>query len=176
VHDYETQVTAREAHTGSGFTYRLNLQTIAPPFSPLDELRQMLREKITPDGRAIILLTPLVQSIHGFADTATRRNAWISDVQAMPEGNDAKKAAWFFGRPYAPGLTDDRYPKFINALKNQTDDSIAFSILMARSLVSYGEALRKRYGSSAPKIYQVNFDTAAEFLPDMSHYAKWPQN
>ncbi len=76
VEDYEAQVAARKAHlagadVGSPFAYRLELLATAPPFSPIDELRQMLRERITPDGKAMILLTPLVQSIHGFADTAT---------------------------------------------------------------------------------------------------------
>jgi len=155
VQNYEVQVAARQAHvadSGSPFTCRLDLQTIAPPFSPIDELRQMLREKITPDGRAMILLTPLVQSIHGFADTATQRNAWIAEVRAMPENSDAMKSAWFFGLPYAPGRIDNRYPNFISALKLQTDDCIAFSILIGQSLVSYGERLTTRYGDGAPII------------------------
>ena len=181
VQDYEAQVAARQAHVagadaGSPFAYRLDLRTIAPPFSPIDELRQMLRERITPDGRAIILLTPLVQSIHGFTDTATQRNAWIAEVRAMPENSDAIKSAWFFGLPYALGRTDDRYPNFISALKLQTDDCIAFSILIGQSLVAYGERLTTRYGDGAPKISKASFDKAADLLPDMSLYTDWVKN
>ncbi|MGO9007032.1 MAG: hypothetical protein ACLQIQ_14105 [Beijerinckiaceae bacterium] len=181
VQDYEAQAAARQAHyagvgRGAPFAYRLELQTIAPPFSPIDELRQMLREKITPDGKALILLTPLVQSIQSFADTAIQRNAWIAEVRAMPEDSDAIKSALFFGLPYAPGRTDDRYPKFINALKLQTDDCIAFSILIGQSLVSYGERLMTRYGEGAPKISRANFDKAGDLLPDMAFYADWMKN
>ncbi len=181
VQDYEAQVAARQAHfagagAGSPFAYRLELQTLAPPFSPIDELRQMLREKITPDGRAMVLLTPLVQSIHGFADTATQRNAWIAEVKAMPENSDALVGAWFFGNPYAPGRIDDRYPNFISALKHQTDDCIAFSILITQSLVSYGERLTTRYGDGAPRISKPSYDNAADLLPDMSLYAAWVKN
>jgi hypothetical protein len=55
VQNYRAQVAARQAHmsgasAGTPFTYKLDLHTIAPPFSPIDELRQILREKITPDG------------------------------------------------------------------------------------------------------------------------------
>jgi hypothetical protein len=44
----------------------------------------------------MILLTPLVQSIHGFADTSNQRNAWIAEVKAMPDNSDDNKAALFF--------------------------------------------------------------------------------
>jgi hypothetical protein len=181
VKDYEAQVAARQAHfaganANSPFAYRLELQTIAPPFSPIDELRQMLRERITPDGRAMILLTPLVQAIHGFAETAAQRNAWIAEVKAMAEKNDVMKSAWFFGLPYSAGRIDDRYPNFINALKLQTDDCIAYSILIGQSLVSYGERLTTRYGDNGPRITKANFDKAADLLPDMSFYADWVKN
>jgi hypothetical protein len=178
VQDYRAQVAARQVHleaaaAASPFAYRLDLQTIAPPFSPIDELRQILREKITPDGRALILLTPLVQSIHGFADTAKQRNDWISEVKAMPEDCDALIEALFFGTPYAPGRVDVRYPNFIRELELQTDDCIAFSILIGQSLVTYGERLAARYGDGAPKISKPNYDKAADLLPDMSFYADW---
>ncbi len=181
VQDYEAQVAARKAHfagagAGSPFACHLDLQTIAPPFSPIDELRQMLREKITPDGRALILLTPLVQSIHSFADTVTQRNDWIAEVKAMPEHSDALVAAWFFGNSYAPGRIDDRYPTLISALKHETDDCIAFSILIGQSLVSYGERLTTRYGDGAPRISKASYDNAGDLLPDMSLYAAWVNN
>jgi hypothetical protein len=137
VQDYDAQVAARKTHFATGsrspFACRLDLETITPPFSPIDELRQMLRERITPDGKAMLLLTPLVQSIHGFADTVTQRNAWISELKAMPQDSDAMKAALFFGHPYSPGRTDDRYPHFIKALRAQTDDCIAYSILVGQT-------------------------------------------
>ncbi len=97
----------------------------------------------------------------------------------MLETSDAMKmtaAAWFFGFPYSPGRIDDRYPNFINALDRQTDDCIAFSILVSQSLVSYGERLATRYGDGAPKIAKANFEKAADLLPDMSLYADWLKN
>jgi hypothetical protein len=178
VQDYDAQVAARKAHAagpnaGTPFAYRLEGQTLIPPFSPIDELRQMLRERITPDGKAMILLTPLVQSIHGFTETALQLNAWIAEVKSLP---DATKAAYFFGLPYAPGHVDDRYASFIKALNWQTDDCIAFSILIGRSLISYGERLVKRYGDEAPKISIANYDKAGGLLPDMALYADWTKN
>jgi hypothetical protein len=174
VRDYESQVAERRNTVGP-FKYRLELRSIFPPFSPIEELQQMLRDRITPDGRAMILLTPLIQSIRGFAYTATQRNEWIEEVRAMPE-DDIKKAAMFFGVPYAAGRTDDRYPNFISALNLQTDDCIAYSLLLGQSLVKYAERLAARYGDGAPEIPRANFDKASELLPDMSAYADWIGN
>ncbi len=136
----------------------------------------MLQEKITPDGKASVLLTPLVQSIQGFADTTRQRNEWIEQLRAMPPGSDAEKAALIFGSPLAPGRVDDRYPNFIQALKAQTDDCIGFSILITQSLQSYGERLAARYGAGAPKISNPQFDIAGDLLPDMTYYAAWMKN
>ena len=66
--------------------------------------------------------------------------------------------------------------RVINALKHQTDDCIAFSILLGQSLVSYGERLTTRYGDGAPRISKASYDNAADLLPDMSLYAAWLKN
>lgn len=90
--------------------------------------------------------------------------------------DDVKKGAMFFGVPYATGRIDDRYPNFISALKLQTDDCIAYSLLLGQSLVKYAERLAARYGDGAPEIPRANFEKASELLPDMSAYADWVGN
>ena len=173
VRDHETQAAARKAHAGALFAVHLELQTISPPFSPIDELRTLLRERITPDGGAMFLLTPLTQRIRDFDDAINKRNDWIAEVKAMPSNSDSIKCAWFFGVPYDTGRTDARYPNLISAFKSKTDDCIAFSILIGQSLARYGERLAKRYGDDAPRITKASFDQVADILPDMSLYSGW---
>jgi hypothetical protein len=173
VHDYEDQVARRKVSPGGSF--RLNLEPTIPPFSPIGELSEVLRSRMTPDTRVMILLTPLVQSITGFAHTAAHRSKWIEEMRAMPDNelSNAKKYAMFFGLPYAPGRVDDRYPKYIQALKVQTDDCIAFSILLGQSLTAYGERVKKSYGEGAPQISIQNLKEGDSLLPDMSAYSNW---
>ena len=110
VNEYESQVAERQKAVGV-FKYRLDLRKISPPFSPIVELQQKLCEKITPNPRTMILLTPLIQSIRGFEHTANQRNEWIEEIRVMPpEQRCDMKCAMFFGFPYAPGRIDDRYP------------------------------------------------------------------
>ncbi len=81
VRDYEEQVAERRKTVGP-FVYRLDLRSIAPPFSPIEELQQMLRDRLTPDGRAMILLTPLNSKHSGFcvhSDPAKRMDRRSQD-------------------------------------------------------------------------------------------------
>jgi hypothetical protein len=185
VAQFERQCADRQAHqisVTSGtvppnvpFVYQIQLRTIAVPFSPIEELQQILRDRISPDGRALILLTPLIQSIHGFADTVAQRNVWIEEFKRMPVDDDTHKAHLYFGTPYALGRTDDRYPNFIKAIGMQTDDCIAFSILITESLKRYGDRLTALYGQGAPTIAAPEFGKAGDLLPNMAHYSEWTQ-
>jgi predicted metal-dependent hydrolase len=183
---YQKQCADREAHhvglkegtipAGTPFLYNIELQTILPPFSPIEGLQKVLMDRITPDGRALILLTPLIQSIESFSDIVAQRNAWIAEVKNMPENTDPQKTGLYFGTPYAVGRIDDRYPSLMKALELHTDDCIAFSVLLVGSLRKYGEKLVSQYGRGAPKIGTPNFETAGDLIPDMKQYSAWSNN
>jgi hypothetical protein len=185
VTQFERQSAEWQAHCsgiGTGtippltpFIHRIELKPFSTPFSPVEELQTTLRDRISPDGKALILLTPLAQSIHGFAYTVEQRNEWIKEYMRLPPGDDAYRANLYFGTPYAPRRTDDRYPNFIKALGGQTDDCIAFSILIAESLKRYGNRLAAQYGRGAPKISEPDFGRAGDLLPDMRRYSNWVQ-
>ncbi len=173
VQDYKEQVASRKRNPGA--TFRLNLEQISPPSSPISEVKGILCSRMTPDTKVMILLSPLEQSIAGFAYTAHQRNTWIEEVRVMPDNlaSNEKKRLMFFGLHYGPGRVDDRYPRYIEALEYQTDDCIAFSILLGQSLSAYGERLAKRYGEGAPKISSQGLDKGDDLIPDMSAYANW---
>jgi hypothetical protein len=183
---YRAQVAARQTHrqqvaagvlpATTPFEYQLEMKTISVPFSPYRELQEILRNRISPDGKALILLTPLIQSIEGFAEIVTERNKWIEEIKALPQDADALKAALYFGTPYAPGRVDERYPNFVQGLEMRTDDCIGFAILIAQSLKAYGDRLAARYGEGAPKITAGDFSKVGDLLPDMAFYAEWMRN
>lgn len=158
---------------GTSFLFKVDLQTILAPFTPIEGLQKTLMDRITPDGRALILLTPLVQSIESFSDIVTQRNSWIAEFKNSPHDNDQYRASLYFGTPYAERRTDDRYPSLMRVLEFHTDDCIAFSILLTESLSKYGERLVARYGRSAPKINKPDFTMAGDLLPDMKQYSAW---
>ncbi len=182
VEQYGCQRAARQAHSdglkrGSIpkdkiFVYQADLQTIYPPFSPIDELRSILRDKISPDGKALVLLTPLIQSVRGLDESIAQRNAWIEEFKVLTE-NESYKAALYFGTQYAEGRIDERYPALMSAIAKQTDDCIAFSIMIAQSLNRYGIRKAKELGRGPPKIAAPNFEKAKDLIPDMAPYSGW---
>jgi hypothetical protein len=183
VAEYERQSAEWQGHCsgvaagtippGMPFKYQIELRTTFMPFSPVEELRQILRDRISPDGKAMILPTPLIQSIRGFADTVAQRNTWIEQYKRVPD--ETRGAHLYFGTSYAAGRADDRYPNFIKAIERQTDDCIAFSIMITESLKRYGDRLAGQYGPGAPTISAPDFGRAGDLLPDMRHYSEWVQ-
>lgn len=183
VADYKQQWTDREAHymrvnesvipAGTPFPFNLILQTILPPYSPIAELQKTLLDRINPSGRALLLLTPLTQSIEGFADAAKQRNAWIDEVKNMPDNDDARKASLYFGIPYAAGRIDDRYPRLMEAIESYNDSCIGFSVVLVNVLKEHGEKMAAEYGKNAPKIGKPNFEMAGDLIPDLKEYSVW---
>lgn len=186
VADYNQQCTDREAYykrvnasvipANTPFPLKLTLQTILPPYSPIAELQKTLLDRINQSGFALLLLTPLTQSIEGFADTAKQRNAWTEEVKNMIENNDARKESLYFGIPYATGCIDDRYPKLMKAIEYYNDDCIGFSVMLVNVLKEHGEKMAAEYGKNAPKIGNPNFEMAGDLIPDLKEYSTWAKN
>jgi hypothetical protein len=124
----------------------------------------------------MVLLTPLIQSVRGFGETVAQRNEWIEELKRLPAGADAHKASLYFGTPIAPGHTDERYPNLMKAIGIQTDDCIAFSILIAQALKKYGDGLAAQFGQGAPRIAAPEFGMAGDLVPDMTPYSGWITN
>lgn len=103
------EAAADGTRIGVPFLYSVEFRTISVPFSPIEQLQKVITENISP-GRALLLLTPLIQSVQGFTDTVAQRNAWIDEIRCLPDNTDIKRAHLYFGTSFAKGRTDDRYP------------------------------------------------------------------
>ncbi len=156
------------------FSVLMDLRELSAPFCPVNELRAIMLEKITPSINALMTLTPLIQSVEGLTETIKKRNAWITQFESRSRSlSEIQKAALYLGFEFSPGQTDVRYNSYMDALKSQTDDCIAFPIIISQSLKAYGKELRKRYGSDAPEIVSGSFQQSSEYIPDMNTYKDW---
>ena len=180
---YERQCEEREAYLAGlaegridatvPFQYHIELRTILAPFTLIDSLKQVLTERISPDSQALILLAPLAQSIRDLTDALTQYNGWIEEFKRLPAEADHQRACLYFGTPIAPGCIDDRYPNFMKAIRTQTDDCIAYAMLIADSLKRYGDRLVDQLGLGAPEISVPDFAMADDLLPDMRNFPAW---
>ena len=157
---------------GSEFKVFMDLRELTAPFCPVNELRGIMLEKLSPSIKALMAVTPLVQSVEDISEVMRGRNAWIAQLRAS-KLNDVQKIAFYLGFEFAPGQTDIRYQSYMVAMKEKTDDCIMFPIIISKSLKIYGQELRKRYGNDAPEIISGDFQKNAKYLPDLNNYKDW---
>jgi hypothetical protein len=165
-----------ELPTPETLGYPTNLKTLIPPVSPIDDLKNILLEKIS-GMRAHLLLMPLVQSIGFLTKAIEARNEWIDRARPNLVANNfgPELLAKYFGGPGEYGGVDKSYAGFITAMSEQTDMCIGFGLAMIDALKRHGDMLRARYGTGAPEISKPDFSPAEAqgLVPDLSLYQNW---
>lgn len=156
------------------FNYVAELNTVEPPFSPIQHLEKVLVERISLDSRILFVLTALSQGIDGFARTCAARNEWI-DAYRNTVTDEKTKLDLYLGMRQHSGARDDRYRQFLAALNQQTDDCIGFSQLIVErlrvDLKKAKEEFSNEFGPGAPKIANPTFHEAVQvLLPKSSIY------
>lgn len=149
VDDYRklvTQVSALQASgpkPGSGspvFTFQADLKTVNVPATQLDTLKQLLFEKISLTGRALLTFSTLTQAIGGLNQCVEMRNAIVSDLSARSPVPQKDLIVRYFGLPDGQGHVDERYKNCMDGMASNTDDCIFFSKTLMEDLVRHGKA------------------------------------
>jgi hypothetical protein len=171
---YEAAMRAGDAPPGP-FRYEADLETLPVPFTPIDSLQKILLDKVTPTGKAMILLTPLVQCIEEFRGLIDERNKWIGQYREIPFDQSRQKADAYFGKVAPNGDCDRRYPSLMQGLSLMADNCIGFSVVLGGSLIEHGKALAAQYGNGAPSFSPPNWSKAVEasLMPDMKPFTEW---
>lgn len=160
------------------FYFQADLQTLNPQVMPVDTLRTIVFERLSVTGRALNLVTTIMQTVQNLEESLVKRNNLIQEyrkLQMTPE----KLAPLYFGFEYEHGHLDLSYPMLIDAIYSQTDDGIFFSQLLCKDLYEHGKMLslefKKKYKDEPPVINEVSFDTekARALIPPDSSYADW---
>jgi len=185
---YREQCAAHAAHLGriransvipsAPFRYEPNLGTLIPPFSPIEELKHVLLDRVE-CGRAQILLTPLLQSIDTMKTALVARNEWIKARKDTPPEQKSEEyfADLYFGIESPGGRLDQTYPNCIEALGQNNDNCIGFALVLMQALEKYAEELCDKLGRGGPKMKKADFAKAAEegLLPEMAVFIAWAQ-
>ncbi|MEQ8267318.1 MAG: hypothetical protein RH982_08980 [Parvibaculum sp.] len=142
---------------------------------PTDILQNLAFEKISLNGRPLVLSTILAQTetsinaaIGGHRDLChffKENSPWDPDVLAPA----------YLGIPDKDGHQDRRYALFLKSISEKTDDGIWFSNLLCKDLIKHGEKLRRDFGKTAPQINKVDFSDAEKkgLIPDFKAYKTW---
>ncbi len=176
-----TQVSALQASgpkSGSGssmFTFQADLKNVNVPATQVDTLKQLIFEKISLTGRALVTFSTLTQAIAGLNQCVEMRNEIVSNLNARSPVPQKELIPLYLGLPDAQGHIDERYKNCIDGIASNTDDCIFFSKSLMDDLVRHGKALSVRLARHAPRVPEPDFSKAiAEgIIPPNSQYEAW---
>ena len=162
------------------FEFEADFRTITPLSIRTDLLQTFAFEKISLNGRPLVLVDTLTQTISSLNSSIVKRNQLIETYRAQEPIRGKVLTQIYFGRPDDHGNIDNTYPDSMEAIYRLTDDCIFFSKLLCDDLVAHGKKLAERYEKTiskkdVPTINQPHFEKAERIglMPDPASYADW---
>ncbi|MDB5482322.1 MAG: hypothetical protein JWO83_3375 [Caulobacteraceae bacterium] len=154
------------------FEFTTEFHIFAPVQTPIDDLREILFNKVTSDNFTLSIYQLLSQAITNSQDTLAQRNAMVHEFRTAPPGATPQLIRLYLGLARPDGPVDERYPNLVNELRVQTNDVIMFGKELAQHLAEHGKAVAKQYGRGAPKAASVDFTRPERqgLVPDAAEY------
>jgi ATP-dependent protease ClpP protease subunit len=172
-------IAAQQAGHGQVFDFRTDFRTLQILSLPLKLLQTQVFEKLSVQGRPILLLTILDQTVRGLNASIGKRNELIETFKARSlPSSSSELLALYFGFPFQERI-DQQYSDSIEAIYKQADDAIWFSATLCSDLSAHGDQIsatfKKKFGKGAPRIHKPNFAKASEgnLMPSDDNYADW---
>ena len=167
-----------QAGTGGEFRFQADFRTLPILQVPISLLQTLIFEKISLQGRPIILAATLAQTIEALNASIANRNQLVERFKAskLP---DNQVLALYLGFAYE-GRLNQEYAATVEAIYKLADDAILSSAQLCGDLSSHGDelsaAFKKRFGRGAPRIHKPDFSKAAHahLMPSKSEYGSMP--
>jgi hypothetical protein len=147
------------------FHFHADLQSLNPLHSPEEALQRLLFDQMSLPGAELFLTSLLLSSMKYLTKALLDRNSLI-DAWRTNQPKDLTSV--YFGSPQ-DGVEDRRYGATVEAIYRQTDDVIAFSMMIAGALFERGKATRKKFRNrfhvDGPPINKTDFTRFKDLLP-----------
>jgi hypothetical protein len=176
--DFMGKRKARTIPHDDPFSFQADLQTLVPQVVPIDTLKQLVFERLSLTGRALSLVTAIMQVTQSIEESLNKRNDLIQLYRRF-EATPEKLAPLYFGLQNEYGHVDLSYPAVVDAIYSSNDDGIFFSQLLCKDLNEHGNKLSEefkiKFKDKPPAINEVRFDTekAKTLIPTQDNYADW---
>lgn len=159
---------------------QLDLNTLSQLSFPGDRLLAILFEKSSVNMKALTLAVQTQSSTEDFRASINVRNDLIDEFKKNTPPTPMAKFQFYFGLP-GQGMIDLRFRNNIEALTQQVDDCIMFSLMLGEELVKAENAFQRRYRfrfrlgfrKMIPADWGVAY--AAGLIPARLQYADWDE-
>jgi hypothetical protein len=157
----------------------LDLQTITPMKVSIELLERHVFEKISIQGRALVVMADLVAVIDSLDKSFKFRNDLIEKYEKTNFSSDKEKIETYLGRQTSNRTIDDRFRGNMEHMRTQIDNCIFFSRILADDLLEYGTKLRNRnkwkYRLGIRKLERADWSIAEKggLIPSNELFADW---
>ena len=172
-------IAAQQAGGGEVFEFHGDFRTFDILNLPLPILQTQIFEKLSVQGRVILLLTTLDQTAAGLNEAIRKRNQLTETFRARSlSSSTGELLALYFGFPFQ-GRIDQQYSDAVEAIYRQADDAIWFSAKLCSDLSAHGDQLsatfKRKFGKGSPRISKPDFAKATKgnLMPSDDDYADW---
>lgn len=158
-----------------------DFRNLPPQELPVLDLQKQCYEKLSLNGRGLVLPLTIVQTLGNMNRTVSQRNSLIENFR-QAKFPAKELAALYFGLPLerADGShISEEYKDTVVSIFNQNDDTIFFTWLLCKDLHEHGLNLVKSYKKitrgEAPKINEPSFGAAEAdgSIPNEKNYQDW---
>lgn len=177
--EYKKKKESGELPREARYAFDADMMTLNTQAYPIETLRVLMFEKLSIGAKPLHLVMTLTQSLASISQSINKRNELIAHYKARYE-NDASGLIYpYFGFPYGDGHVNTEFADTIQALYQQTDDSIYFSSSLCVELHSHGKTLaerfRQEFKKDTPRVNKVSFEPAVKdsLMPDEKNYPDW---
>ena len=155
------------------FEFTADLQTLKPLLSPTEPIQRLMFDQISITGAALSVLPILLATIQSLNETLTDRNHIVEDWKKDRPPNLIQA---YFGMEH-DSVVDQRYKMLVEAIYRQTDDVIAFSMMIGDALHEHAkdqrQKLRSHFRIDGPTINKVDFSRFDKSIPPADEYTNF---
>jgi hypothetical protein len=164
---------ARKAGTVSPqqvFDFRADMQTLKPMYTPIEQIQKLIFNEISPPSPVLFVTPILIGALQSLNESLVDRNQLIAEWKS----NQPKDLIVVYFGFTKDGIADQRYMTIVQAIAAQTDDVIAFGMMIGDALYAHAkrqqEKFRKRFRDEGPAVNKYEFTRFTEFLPPSANY------
>lgn len=160
---------------------KFDLMTLVCPRFHMDGLVEDIRAVTGKDGKHLLQLSVLIESVENLASVIEQRNQWIRDFEASKgQRSDQEGVLRYLGIPLDADTRDERYLHLIEQLYHTTDCVIFYSLhiyyRLTLELVHESDVFQRRYREQFNfQIMDFREKTDEEFFPDPAEFRAWTE-
>lgn len=176
--EFEIKRESGEVSEHEKFKFEPNMRTFPSPTLPVESLKHIAFQEISPTGRPLALVAMIEEALVELTSSIEKRDRLIRSF-ARGDIPENLLSYYYFGRPMEDGKVNQEIPDLVEAIYSYVDQLAFFSYQLCNDLTEHGKnvrkSLREKSPKEAPHVVEADFSRAFEsgLMPTSDEYEDW---